>query len=76
MLRVGGVGAEGRVGGGGEVFCLMQFLSSIGHGGRHDSTAATRPHSRLGSIQQSAKMLGNRLVSLELEKVSLLVIIS
>ena len=37
MMRVGGVGAEGGIGSGGEVFCLMQFLASIDHGGRHGS---------------------------------------
>jgi len=66
-MRDGGVGTEGRIGAGGEVFCAMQFLASIDHGGRRGPTAATRPHSRRGSIQQSANMLGNRLVSLKLE---------
>ena len=67
-MRVGGVGTEGGIGAGGEVFCSMQFLVSIDHGSRHRPTAATRLHSRGGSIQQSAYMLGNRLVSLKLEK--------
>jgi hypothetical protein len=31
-------------------------------------TAAMKPHSRLLRIQQSANILGNRLVSLKLEK--------
>ena len=75
-MGVGGVCAVGGIGAGGEVFCLMQFLASINHGGRRGPTAATRPHSWCGSIQQSADMLGNRLVSLKLEKISLLVIIS
>ena len=66
-MHVGGVGTEGRIGAGGEVFCLMRFLASIDYGGRLRLTAATRPHSRHGSIQQSANMLGNRLVSLKLE---------
>jgi hypothetical protein len=65
----GGVGAEGGIGAGGEVFCLIQFLASINHGGRRHPTAAIRPHSWRRSIQQSASMLGNRLVSLKLEKV-------
>ncbi len=60
-MRVGGIGTEGGIGAGGEVFCSMQFLA-FDHGGRRGPTAATRPHSRRGSIQQSANMLGNRLV--------------
>jgi hypothetical protein len=66
-MRVGGIGTEGGIGVGGEVFCSMRFLASIDHGGRRRPTASTRPHSRRGSIQQSANMLGNRLVSLKLE---------
>jgi len=66
-MRAGGVGTEGGIGAGGEVFCSMQFLASIDHGGRLRLTADTRPHSRRGSIQQSANMLGNRLVLLKLE---------
>ncbi len=68
-MRVGGVGAEGGIGAGGEVFCSMQSLASIDHGGRHGPTATMRPYSRLLSIQQSTNILGNRLVSLKLEKV-------
>jgi hypothetical protein len=68
-MRGGGVGAEGGIGAGGEVFCSMRFLASIDHGGRRRPTAAMRPHFRRRSIQQSANMLGNRLVSLKLEKV-------
>ena len=67
-MCVGGVGTEGRIGaGGGEVFCSMRFLAWIDHGGRRRPTASTRPHSQDGSIQQSANMLGNRLVLLEIE---------
>ena len=69
MMHGGSVGTEGGIGAGGEVFCSMQFLVSIDHGGRRHPTATMRPHSRHGSIQQSADMLGNRLVSLKLEKV-------
>jgi hypothetical protein len=65
----GGVGAEGGIGAGGEVFCSMRFLELINHGSRRRPKAAIRPHSRRRSIQQSANMLGNRLVSLKLEKV-------
>ena len=69
MIRGGVGGAEGRMGEGGEVFCSMRFLASIDHDGRRRPTAATGPHSRLLSIQQSTNILGNRLVSLKLEKV-------
>jgi hypothetical protein len=65
-MRGGGVGAEGRIGAGGEIFCSMQFLASIDHGGRSCPTAAMRPHSQRRSIQQSANILGNRLVLLKL----------
>jgi hypothetical protein len=69
MMRGGGVGAEGEIGAGGDVFCSMHFLASINHGGRHHPTAAMRPHSQRRSIQQLANMLGNRLVLLKLGKV-------
>jgi hypothetical protein len=69
MMRGGGEGAEGGIGVGGEVFCLMQFLAWIDHGGRHHPTATIRPHSQCRSIQQSVNMLGNRLELLKLEKV-------
>ena len=68
MMRVGGVGAKGRIGAGGEVFCSMRFLASIDHGGRYGPTAAMMPYSRLLSTQHSTNILGNRLVSLKLEK--------
>ena len=68
-MHGGGVGAEGGIEAGGEVFCLMQFIASIDHGGRYRPTATMRPHSRHRSIQQSANMLGNRLVLLKLRKV-------
>ncbi len=68
-MHGGGVGAKGGIGAEGEVFCLMRFLASIDYGGRHSPMAAMRHHSRHRSIQQSANMLGNRLVSLKLEKV-------
>jgi hypothetical protein len=66
-MSVDGIGTEGGIGVGGEVFCSMQFLASIDHGGRRRPTATTRPQSRRRSIQQSANMLGNRLVSLKLK---------
>jgi hypothetical protein len=69
MMRGSGEGPEGGIGSGGEIFCLMQFLASIDHGGLLHPTAAMRPHSRRRGIQQSANMLGNKLVSSKLEKV-------
>jgi hypothetical protein len=70
MMRGGGVGAEGRIGAGEEVFCSMQFLASINHGSSYPPTAAMRSHSWRKSIQQSANILvGNSFVSLKLEKV-------
>ena len=68
-MHVGGVGTEGGIGAGGEVFCFMRFLASIDHGSRSGPTAAMRPYSRLLSVQQSTNILGNRLVTLKLEKV-------
>ena len=68
-MRVGGVGAEGGIGAGGEGFCLMRFLTSIDHGGRRGPRATMRPFSWLLSIQQSTDILGNRRVTLKLEKV-------
>ena len=64
----GGGGELGGIGPGDEVFCSMQFLASIDHGGRRLPTAAMKPHSRLLSIQQSANILCNRLILLKLEK--------
>ena len=65
----GGGGVElGGTGPGDEVFCSMRFLASIDHGGRRRPTAAMKPHSWLLSIQQSANILCDRLVSLKLEK--------
>jgi hypothetical protein len=75
-MRGGGVGAEGGIGSGGEVFCLMQFFTSIDHGGRRLPTAAMWPHSQRRSMQQSANKLGNRLASLKLEKLSLIMLVS
>ncbi len=51
MMRGGGGGELGGLGPGEEVFCLMQFLASINHGGRRRPTAAMKPHSQLLSIQ-------------------------
>ncbi len=68
-MRGGGGGELGGIGPGDEVFCSMRFLALINHGGRRRPTAAMKPHSWLLSIQQSTNILGNRLVSLKLEKV-------
>jgi hypothetical protein len=68
MMGGDGVGAEGGIGAGGEVFCLMQVLALINHGGRCYPTTTMRPYSQRRSLQQSANMLGNRLVLLKLEK--------
>jgi hypothetical protein len=59
-MRGGGVGAEGRIGAGGEVFCSMRFLASINHGGRHRPTAAMRheaplPGQKHTTISQHAR---------------------
>ena len=52
MMRVDGVGAEGKIGSGGEVSARCDFL--------HRSIM-------VAAVQQSANMLGNRLVLLKLE---------
>jgi hypothetical protein len=76
MMRGGGGGAEGGIGAwGGEVFCSMRLLASTNHGSCRHSMAAMRPHSRRRRIQQSANMLGNRLVLLKLEKLSIFILI-
>jgi hypothetical protein len=67
-MHGGDGGKLGGIGPGDKVFCSMQFLVSIDHGGRRLPTAAMKPHSRRLSIQQSANILCNRLVSLKLEK--------
>jgi hypothetical protein len=67
-MRGGGGGELGGIVPGDEVFCSMQFLALIDHGGQRRPTAAMKPHSRLLSIQQSANILCNRLVLLKLEK--------
>ena len=67
-MRGGGGRELGGVGPGDEVFCSMRFLVSIDHGGQHRPTTAMKPHSWLLSIQQSANILCDRLVSLKLEK--------
>jgi hypothetical protein len=51
-----------------EVFYTMRFCRSIDDGGHRLRTTTVGPHSRLLSIQQSANILCDRLVSLKLEK--------
>ena len=67
-MRGGGGGELGGIGPEDKVFCSMQFLASIDHGGRCRPTAAMKPHSQILSIQQSANILCDRLVLLKLEK--------
>ncbi len=71
-----GVGELGGIGPGDEVSYTMQFRASIDDGGHRRRTTAMGPHSRLLSIQQSANILGDRLVLLKLEKLKLLMFIS
>jgi hypothetical protein len=74
MMRGGGGGAEGGMGEGGEVFCLMRFLALIDHGGRGRPTAAMKPHSRRLRMQQSANIPCDRLlVLLKLEKTIIII---
>ena len=51
-MHVSGVGAEGRIGAGGEVFFSMQFLASIDHGGgrrrsRHEALLPAFEHTTI-----------------------------
>jgi hypothetical protein len=67
MWYDGGV-KDGIIGAGGDYSSSMRTGASIVDDGRRCPTVATRPHSWLLSIQQSTNILGNRLVSLKLEK--------
>ena len=67
-MRGGGGGKNEGIGPVDEVFYTMRFRGSIKDGGHRLHTTAVGPHSRLLSIQQSANILCNRLVSLKLEK--------
>jgi hypothetical protein len=49
MMRGGGGGAEGGMGEGDKVFCVMQFFASIDHSGRGHPMAAMKPHSRFNA---------------------------
>ncbi len=68
MMRGGGGGKIEGIGPVDKEVYTMQFRRSINDGGHHCRTAAVGPHSRLLSIQQSANILCDRLVSLKLEK--------
>jgi hypothetical protein len=68
-------GSGGKIGGrgtGGDDSYNRQVCTMINHGGRRCPMAAMGPHSRLLSIQQSANILWNRSTSLQLEKLSLI----
>ena len=64
----GGGDGQGRGSVGGNLYNSMQ-KKSIDHDGRRRPTAATGPHSRLLSIQQSTNILFDRNASLKLVKV-------
>ncbi len=64
----GGGGELGGIGPGDEVSYTMQFYALIDDGGHRRRTTAMGPHSRLLSIQQSANIVCDRLVLLQLEK--------
>jgi hypothetical protein len=68
MMRGGGGGKIEGIGPVDKVFYTMQFCRSIDDGGHRRRTTAVGPHSRLLSIQQSAIILCDKLVSLKLEK--------
>ena len=64
----GGGYGEGRGGVGGDLYNSTQ-KKSIDHDGRRRPTAATGPHTRLLSIQQSTNILFDRNTLLKLVKV-------
>jgi hypothetical protein len=68
MMRGGGGSKLGGMGPGDKVPYTMQFCASIDDGGHHHRTTIMGPHSQLLSIQQSAKILCDRLELLKLEK--------
>ena len=68
MMRGGGGGEIEGIGPVDEEVYTMRFRRSIDNGGHRRRTTAVGPHSRLLSIQQSANILCDRLVSLKLEK--------
>ena len=75
MMHCGGGVKEGGIGAVGDCSHSMRTRASIDDGGRRRPTAATGPHSRLLSIQQSTNILCNRSMSLKLEKVIIINVI-
>jgi hypothetical protein len=75
MMRCGGGVKEGGMGAGGDYSYSMQTRASIDDGGRCRPTAATGPHSRLLSIQQSTNIICDMTTSLKLEKVIIINVI-
>jgi hypothetical protein len=68
MMCGGGGGKIGGRGTGRDDSYNMQISTSIDHGSRRHPMATMGPHSRLLSIQQSAKILCDRTALLKLEK--------
>jgi len=64
MMRCGSGVKEGGIGAGGDYSHRMQTRALMNDGGSHRPTVATRPHSRLLSIQQSTNKICNRTMSL------------
>ena len=52
MIRGSGGGKLGGIGPGDKVFCSIQFLVSIDHGGKHRRMTAVGPYSWMISIKQ------------------------
>jgi hypothetical protein len=75
MMRCGGGVKEGGIGTGGDYSHSMRTRASIDDGGRRRPTAATEPHSRLLSIQQSTNTICDRTTALKLEKVIIINVI-
>jgi hypothetical protein len=74
-MRCGSGVKEGGIGAGGVYSYSMRTHASIDDGGRRRPTAATGPHSRLLSIQQSTNLICDRTMSLNLEKVIIINVI-
>ena len=75
-MHCGGGVKEGGIGAGGDYSHSMQTCTLVGDGGRRHPTAATGPHSRLLSIQQSTNIICDMTTSLKLEKLPLIMFIS
>ena len=68
-MRCGGGVKEGGIGAGGDYSHSMRTRASIDDGGRRRPTAATGPHSRLLSIQQSTNIICDRTTLLKLKRI-------